>query len=246
MSTRSGQADGHRTIARAEELYKRSTRAAPASWTVPHDADLDYVGAHFLPGSRKGSVPAYPEGVEFSEDEASSMQPDTATPRTISPPQGQYSRSGEPLRYSPSTPTRHLERDHFSVSPEDFKEIIRQRSRRRRHGNDSVHSHQTWESTPTQTHKDFMSSVSSRSHHDGPAAPPTHDPYAASASASMYFTEPYTPSRRSAATDDNGTHRDAMGPSPPHPFSEWDLRKNDYRPGDDREYGQDRSGEDPL
>lgn len=137
MSTRSGQADGHQTIARVEGPYKRSTRAVTAPWTVPHDADLDYVGAHFLPGSRKGSVPAYPEGVEVSEDEAPSMQPDTATPRAIGPPQEQYGRDGEPLGYPSSTLTRHLERDHFSVSPEDLREIFRQRSFRRRYGNDS-------------------------------------------------------------------------------------------------------------
>jgi hypothetical protein len=100
-------------------------------------AYLDHVGAHFPPGSRKGSLPAYPEGVEVSEDEASSAQPDTATSRAQSPPRVRPNYGAEPLGHSVTMSQRHLKHDHLNLSPENFVESQLQRSSKHRHDHDS-------------------------------------------------------------------------------------------------------------
>ena len=137
MSTPYSQADVHRIISREEEPYSRPICAAAAPRVDSDIAYLDHVGAHFPPGSRKGSLPAYPEGVEVSEDEASSAQPDTATSRARSPPRARLDRGAKPPAYLATMPERHLRHDHINLSHEDFVKFQLQRSGRHRHEHDS-------------------------------------------------------------------------------------------------------------
>jgi hypothetical protein len=133
MSTLYSQADVHRIISREEEPYSRPICAVAAPRADSDIAYLDHVGAHFPPRSRKGSLPAYPEGMEVSEDEA---QPDTATFRA-SPPRVRLSRGAEPLRYSATIPERHLRHHHPNLLPEDVVEFQIQRLGGHRHEHDS-------------------------------------------------------------------------------------------------------------
>jgi hypothetical protein len=137
MSTLYSQADVHRIISREEEPYSRPICVVAAPRVDSDIAYLDHVGAHFPPGSRKGSLPAYPEGVEVSEDEASSAQPDTATFRAKSPPRVRLNRGAEPLSYSATMPERHIRHDHPNPSSEDFVGFQLQRPGRHRHEHDS-------------------------------------------------------------------------------------------------------------
>lgn len=137
MSTPYSQADVHRIISREEEPYSRTICAVAAPRVESDIAYLDHVGAHFPPGSRKGSLPAYPEGVEVSEDEAPLAQPDTATFRGQSPPRVRLNRGAEPLGYSATMPERYMKQDYLSLSSEEFVEFQLQRSSRHRHEHDS-------------------------------------------------------------------------------------------------------------
>ena len=140
MSTPYSQADVHRIISREEEPYSRPICAVAAPRVESDIAYLDHVGAHFPPGSRKGSLPAYPEGVEVSEDEAPSAQPDTATFGGQSPPRVRLNRGAEPLGYSATIPERYLKQDYLSLSSEEFVEFVEfqpQHSSRHRHEHDS-------------------------------------------------------------------------------------------------------------
>jgi hypothetical protein len=110
----------------------------------------------------------------------------------------------------------------------------------------AVRSHQTRESTPTQTHKGCSSSISSRSEYINPVTSHIRYSYAPDSSPSAAFSESYTPSRCSDVTNDDGTYREGVGPSPPHPFSAWDHYRSDYRPEDFQNYGLVWNAEDVI
>lgn len=46
--------------------------------------------------------------------------------------------------------------------------------------------------------------------------------------AASAFSESRTPSRCSAVTDEDETYPEGAGPSPPHPYSEWDPYEKRY------------------
>lgn len=126
MSTLSGQADLHRILSREEEPHIKHSLIVKAQEVSPDPVYLDHLGAHFPTGSRKDSFPVYPDGVEVSEDEGAA-QPDSATIHSFGSITVQYRHGG--LGKSSSDPsTRDLTHDRFSISPEEFVELQRQRS----------------------------------------------------------------------------------------------------------------------
>lgn len=84
-------------------------------------------------GPRKGSWPAYPDGVEVSEDEAAA-QPGEPIPGALLAYQLQ---AGVSRRSERATLMRSFTQDRFYLSRERFEEFQRQRLDRPRRGYES-------------------------------------------------------------------------------------------------------------
>lgn len=134
MSTLFVEAEPHRIPKREEEAHIRNGEVTPTPSNVPDATYLEYVGAHFPPGSRKGSFPVYPDVVDVSEDEATTAQSDATTPCTYELP---HSHAGGLWHTSSSAPARDPRHDRHYISKASFNELQRQRSNEARHRNGS-------------------------------------------------------------------------------------------------------------
>ncbi|KAJ8115664.1 hypothetical protein OPT61_g2733 [Boeremia exigua] len=237
MSSLSEQAEPHRIISGEAEADHGYCYVIATSYVVSDSTDLEHVGAHFSLGSRTESFPTYPDGVEVSEDEAAIAQPGVNTPDTVYA--YQHSHVGGPQQGSPSTPMRNTTQDSC-ITPDDFKELQRQRSGKHRQGRHYTRSQKSRTSTPTQTNKTCPSSVTSYSEYGSPATATPPRSYNPNPQTSSSFSQGHTPSQCSVETEEEEIYKEGQGPSPPHPYSHWDPYVSQYRFGNVQAYGEMR------
>lgn len=129
MSTLASQGESHQNFSDEEQAHVRPYYAE-AIPQLSSDPDylwyLQHMGAHLSQGSRKGSLPVYPKGVEFSEDEAAA-QPGVSVPDTLLAYQPQHSPLGGSWRNERAPIMRNFTQDRFYLSREEFERFQRHR-----------------------------------------------------------------------------------------------------------------------
>lgn len=129
MSTRSSQAQLHRILSREEEAISKHDCATIRPCTAVDPICFEHLGALFPQGSRKGSLSAYPDGIEIG-DNVAAVQPYGVVPGAQQECHLQLSLNGGlrcSERFEP-TPTPELTPDRSCISYEGFEELRRQYS----------------------------------------------------------------------------------------------------------------------